>query len=88
MNLSSIERLLTEDFTIGQFAEAMHSVMTDYVRMALYAGAEADLSQVARNMEFLEAVRSTVLQCEDPDCSTLNSHPHDNTPCVVILPQA
>lgn len=63
MNTDALGRLLTQDYTVTQFAELMHDVMTEYVRMACHAGAEAYPKKLAQHIDFLESVRKAALEC-------------------------
>lgn len=67
INIAALQKYFTEEFAPREFAEQLHSVMTDYVRMACYAGGEASPKTVAWNIDFLESLRRVVLECETDD---------------------
>ena len=64
IDVTAIQKFLSDDMTPREFAEQLHCIMADYVRLACFAGANADLSVVGNHIEILEEFRSRVLQCE------------------------
>lgn len=63
INITILERHLIENISPKEFAEVLHGIMTDYVRMACLAGENADLKTVVCHIDFLEELRNVVLAC-------------------------
>ena len=64
INVTALQKYLTDDFTPRDFAEQLHSVMADYAIMACYSEGNADMKKVGLNIDFLEDFRRVVLKCE------------------------
>lgn len=64
IDVTAIQKFLSDDMTPHEFAEQLHRIMADYVRLACFAGANADLSVVGNHIEILEEFRNSVLLCK------------------------
>ena len=64
IDVTAIQKFLSDDMTPREFSEQLHRIMADYVRLACFAGDNANLIVVGKHIEILEDFRSRVLQCE------------------------
>ena len=64
INAAYLQKFFTEDTNPKEFAEVMHSLMADYVRLACMAEGSAVLKRVAFHVDYLEDVRRAVLEAD------------------------
>ena len=69
INVQALEKFFTESTTPKEFAEVMHAIMTDYVRMACFAEGKAELSTLVWHIDLLEELRQAVLVSEQESSS-------------------
>lgn len=61
IDANRLETFFARECTLAEFAEQMHEVMTGYILMAGHAGCDANLNTVALHIEFLDGVRTALM---------------------------
>ena len=61
IDVNRLETFFARECTPAEFAEQMHEVMTEFVLMAAHAGCDANLNTVAMHIEFLDGVRTALM---------------------------
>lgn len=64
IDVAVLQKYFTEETNPREFAESIHAVMADYVRLSCCAEQEADPKTILWNIDFLEELRRVALKCE------------------------
>ena len=64
IDVTAIQQFFADNMAPCEFAEQLHHIMADYVRLACFAGENANLYMIGNHLEILEEFRNHVLQCK------------------------
>lgn len=64
IDVAAVQKFFENDISPREFAEFLHGIMADYVRVSCFDGDNANLKVIGHNIDILEEFRSVVLKCE------------------------
>lgn len=70
IDVAVLQKYFAEETNPREFAENIHAVMADYVRLSCCAEQEADSKTILWNIDFLEELRCVVLKSEISECNS------------------